>query len=149
MHRPFRWLPHGVILCLLCSCGDASGPSGITGNFTLTSVNGSPPPQLVSATVSCDEFITSGSLSLTSRHAFTLSGVVQLDCTRSGGQIQTQALTLGGTYARNGQALTFTIPGQGSISAQFDGSSLTTTIPASLFTFPNPVALAFTLQHPL
>lgn len=133
-------------LCFLCSCSDSAGPSGISADFTLTSVNGSPPPGLVVATASCDETISSGSLSLTSDRAFTLTGLVQLDCTRSGGGVQTQGLTLGGSYARNGQNLTFTIPGQGSLTATFDGTTLSTTVPASPFTFPAAVSLGFTIQ---
>jgi len=146
MHPPLRWLTYGAVLCLLCSCGDSSGPSAITGDFALATVNGSTPPVLVGSTVSCDESIASGTLSLTNDGAFTLSGVVQFDCTRAGGQVQTQLVGLSGTYARNGQSLSFTLPGQGSITARFDGTTLTTTIPASPFTFPTAVALAFTLQ---
>jgi hypothetical protein len=148
MDLPFRWLAHGTVLCLLVSCSDSAEPSPIAGDFDLTSVNGAPPPGLVGATVNCDEFIASGTLSLTSNRAFALDGVVQLDCTRAGGQIQTQVLSLGGTYAQDGHTLTFTLPGQGSISGQFDGTTVATTIPATPFTFPTDVALVFTLQSP-
>jgi hypothetical protein len=148
MHHPSRWLAHGTVLCLLLSCGDSAGPNAITGDFALTSVNGAPPPGLVGATIDCDELIASGTLGLTSDHAFILGGVVQFDCTRAGGQIQTQVLSLGGSYAQNGHTLTFTLPGQGSISGQVNGTTVTTTIPATPFTFPTDVALVFTLQSP-
>jgi hypothetical protein len=128
------------------SCGESTGPAPIAGDFTLTSVNGSPPPQLVAATVACDQLIDSGSLTLTGARDFTLAGLVRQDCTRAGGSSDILPLSLVGTYTQNGGTLTFTLPGQGSLSAHFDGTTLDTTIPASPFTFPNDVHLVFTLQ---
>jgi hypothetical protein len=149
MRVSFCSIGHGMVLCALVACGDANGPSPIVGDFTLTSVNGAPPPGLVGATVNCDQLIASGSLNLTGDRAFTLSGVVQLDCSRSGGSVENQLFTLNGSYTRDGDTVTFIIPGQGSLSAQYDGATLATTIPASPFTFPNDVALVFAVVEPL
>jgi hypothetical protein len=120
----------------------------VVGDFTLTAVNGAPPPALVAATISCDQYISSGSLSLTASFHFSLDGLMQLDCTRAGGQVEIQTLSLVGSYTRNGPNLIFTLPGQGSVPATFDGTRLTTTIPASGFTFPTAVTLEFTVATP-
>ena len=131
-------------LCVLGSCGDSTGPAPIVGEFVLTTVNGAPPPALVGATVACDESLLSGSLTLTASRDFALSGMVEFDCTRAGGQIDSQLLSVAGTYAQHGPNLTFIIPGAPLIAARFDGTVVTGTIPASPLTFPVAVALAFT-----
>ena len=143
-----RFLAWCFVLCALASCGDSTGPAPIVGDFALTTVNGAPPPVLVGATVSCDESLLSGTLTMTASRSFTLSGVVEFDCTRAGGQIGSQVLAVSGTYARKGQSLTFIIPGAPLIAARLDGTIVTGTIPASPLTFPTAVTLAFTQLTP-
>jgi len=135
---------HLLLACaLLAACGDSTGPQGTAGTFTLISVNGSAPPSLVGATPNCDQYIASGTGSLALTRDFELSGTVRFDCTRSGGAIVDQPLSLAGSYALHGQQLTFTIPGVAAIPGRLVGDTLSTTIPASQFTFPVPVALVF------
>ena len=141
-----RLLRVGVLIAgvFLPACGDSSGPETTSGDFALLTANGSAPPVLVGATVSCDQFLVSGQVTLTPTRTFDLVGSVSIDCTRAGGAVQSQPFGLSGVYALNGQGITFTIPGQASLSGSIHGDTLSATIPASQFTFPNPVALVLT-----
>jgi hypothetical protein len=142
--RPVRRVSHplaGVVLLLL-ACGDGSGPSDLVGTYDLTSVNLAPPPALVQATVNCDVYLDGATAELQAR-TFSLDFQQTTDCTRTGGSQTVDNFGLSGTYAVVGNQVTFTITGLTPLTGTVSGDRVSTTIPATPWTFPNPVAVVF------
>jgi hypothetical protein len=80
-------LPAGMLLAAACG-EDPLQPEDMLGSYSLVQAQSQPLPTLVSATDSCDTWLSAGDLSLDSYvgglvFALTLEG--ELDCTRGGG----------------------------------------------------------------
>jgi hypothetical protein len=133
-----------IVLCLAsAACGDPAEPRPFSAAFTLATVNGTAPPVLVAATVQCDQYVDGALLNLFEDRSFTLTAYFTLDCSASGGPRSPQILTLSGTYTHLGPAFTLQSPGAWPIRATYTGSGLTGTIPASPYTFPIDLDVAF------
>lgn len=143
MRPPLRSAVICLVVFALASCGDGTGPNLIEGDFGLIEVNGEPVPVLVEATVNCDGFITSGTLSLETTGRYELGAELTTDCTRSGGEVSSQVLGTFGNYTRSGKTISFQIPGAFPITATFENNTITGTIPASLGLFLNDVELTY------
>lgn len=146
-YRPALAIPVLLVCLSLSACSDSGAPDFTAAGFVLVAANGDSVPAFIATTAGCNQQILAGSIALAADHTFELGGTVRLDCTSSGGAITDQVLALAGTYAHSGQRVTFTIPGQSSLSGRLAADTLTATLPASPFTFPVPVALLF-LERP-
>jgi hypothetical protein len=124
-------------------CGDGSGPSDVAGTYVLTRVNQAPPPALVQATVHCDVFLDAAVAELERHGAFSLTFQQTTDCSRAGGGRTIDHFTVTGTYAVSGTQITFSGPGLLPLTATIAGEQISTTIPASAWTFPIPLAVVF------
>ncbi len=137
-----------IALCAIAgislACGDGTGPPDVSGTYDLTQANQAPPPALVQATLSCDVFLDAATAVLASDGGFSLDFQQTTDCTRGGGQVTTDGFTLNGSYTARRDEVTFVIPGSIPLVAVVSGAQILATLPASPFTFPNPVALVFT-----
>jgi len=131
------------------ACGDGSGPRPFDAAFTLTTINGAPPPVLVGATINCDEYLNAALLNLFEDGTFDLVAQTTLDCTAAGGTVSPQQLTVTGTYTRGGSILTLQVPGASPVAATYNGRTLTGTIPASPVTFPTALDVVFSQLLPL
>lgn len=138
-----------LLLAATLACADGGGPGFFDAAFTLTAINGSPPPVLVGATSNCDEYLDSAHLDLLEDGTFALTAQTTLDCTAAGGTVSPQLLTITGTYTRGGATITLQVPGATPIPATYDGRSLTGTIPASPATFPVALDVVFSQIPPL
>jgi hypothetical protein len=130
-------------MVLLVACGDGSGPSDVVGTYDLTSVNQAPPPGLVQATVNCDVFLDGATAELQAS-TFSLDFQRTTDCTRAGGPQTVDNFSLNGSHAVVGNQVTFTVTGLIPVTGTVSGGRISLTIPASPWTFPNPVAVVFT-----
>lgn len=135
--------PLAGLLVLVLACGDGSGPSDVVGTYDLTSVNQSPPPGLVQATVNCDVYLDGATAELQAG-TFSLDFQQTTDCSRAGGTQTFENLAFNGSYTVVGNQVTFTITGLTPLTGIVSGDRISATIPASPWTFPNPVAVVFT-----
>jgi len=131
------------LVVLVLGCGDGSGPSDVVGMYDLTSVNQAPPPALVQATVNCDVYLDGATAELQAG-TFSLDFQQTTDCTRAGGTQTVDNITFNGSYSVVGNQITFTITGLTSWTGAVSGDQISATIPASPWTFPNPVAVVIT-----
>jgi hypothetical protein len=131
------------LVVLLGACGDGSGPPDVVGTFDLTSINQSPPPGLVQATVNCDVFLD-GATAVLQATTFSLDFQRRTDCARGGGGETIDNFALNGTYSVVGSQITFTVTGLIPLTGTVSGDRIFITIPASQWTFPNPVPVVFT-----
>lgn len=143
METRLRLTALSLAVCALAGCGDGTGPSFIEGDFSLTEVNGAPPPVLVEATINCDGLIATGTLTLGLDGGYSILTTLVTDCTRSGGGVSNQFVGFSGTYSRSGKSLLFQIPGTFPISATYANGTVTGTIPVSLGLFATDVDLTF------
>lgn len=91
---------------LLAACSDSSGPNAsVTGSYALITINGSGLPVVYSFDQNTTARITGGNVTLNSNNTFSSSGTYQLT---TGSQVSTVTQTCTGTYARNGNSVTFT-----------------------------------------
>ena len=139
----------GLLSVTTLACGDGSGPRSFDAAFTLTTINGSPPPVLAGATLNCDQYLNSALLNLFEDGTFGLVAQITLDCTAAGGTVSPQQLTVTGTYTRGGSTLTVQVPGASPIPATYNGTTLTGTIPASPVTFPIALDVVLSQLLPL
>jgi hypothetical protein len=146
MARSFQYALLIGALALL-GCSESDGPSIAPRAFSLVSANGAAPPTTIATSAGCDQVLLSGQVLLASDHTFSLDGSVALDCSGVGGTYEVHSLSLAGSYTENGQDITFQLPGSPPLSAQLAGDSLSSTLPASPFTFAAPAALVF-LRRP-
>ena len=95
-------------VAIMPACSDSTGPNrAVTGSYTLISING----VLMPVVFSVDQFftlrITAGSLTLSSNNTFTASATYE-QTPAGGGAKTTDTQTCAGTYAMNGNTITFT-----------------------------------------
>ncbi len=138
-----------VLAIASLACGEGSGPRPFTAAFVLSTVNGSPPPVLVGASLNCDQYLDSAQLNLFDDGTFALQSHMTLDCTAAGGSVSAEQGTITGTYSRKGSTISLQVPGASPVSATYTGSSLAGTIPASSVTFPTALDLVFLRLLPL
>ena len=92
---------------ILPACSDSTGPSRtVTGNYTLVSVNGVLVPVVFSAEQFFTLRITGGTLTLSSNNTFAASATYE-QTLAVGGVKTTDTVTCTGTYAMNGNTITF------------------------------------------
>ena len=92
------------VLLIAAACESTPSPEG---NYALTFVDGQPLPGLVSATVNCDELLSSGELQILSGQ-YLLSLDVLQDCSRAGGDTSTRFLVGSGGVRESRGTLVFT-----------------------------------------
>ncbi len=128
-----------VLLAAGSACSDSGGPRPIAASFSLSTINGAPPPVLVGATLNCDQYLQSAVLDLLADETFLLTAQSTIDCTAAGGAVSPQALSVTGTYTRSGSTIVLQVPGALSLQASYDGTTVAGTIPASPVTFPTTI----------
>jgi hypothetical protein len=93
---------------IIPACSDSTGPNrSVTGNYTLISVNGVLLPVVFSAEQFFTLRITAGTLTLNSNNTFTASATYEQTLV-IGGARTTDTVNCTGTYAMNGNSITFT-----------------------------------------
>jgi hypothetical protein len=93
---------------IIPACSDSTGPNrSVTGNYTLISVNGVLLPVVFSAEQFFTLRITAGTLTLNSNNTFTASATYEQTLV-IGGAKTTDTVNSTGTYAMNGNSITFT-----------------------------------------
>jgi hypothetical protein len=145
---PHRW-PTIATCCFVAAvtaCGDSVGPAPHTGYYLLTDANGQPPPVLVGATPTCDQFLTKTTLDLVDDGTFALASMIASDCSRSGGSTSVSIITWTGTYQGSSGRLILrpATPGSPQIAGNYDATELRAAIPASPQTFPIALSTLFT-----
>ena len=99
-----------VVLVLLAACGEPLTVKDLAGTYSLTAMDGQHMPQLLTATINCDEWVQSGELTLQQTGAFQLLVHGQMDCTRAGGPVQVMGWDYPGTFSVSGTTLQFVSP---------------------------------------
>ena len=109
MKRPI--LLEGLFSAVLAiGCGDPLSVEELAGTYQLTAMDARSLPQLLSATVECDEWVQVGNLTLQPSGEFMLVVQGELDCTRGGGQVQMIGWEYPGSYSVVGRTLQFVSP---------------------------------------
>src|SRR3989449_9358135 len=90
---PVRWTDMKitlaiVALALLAACDDPITVKDVAGTYSLTAMDAHPLPQLLTATLSCDQWVHGGDLTLQATGAFRLVARGAIDFTRGGGPRQ-------------------------------------------------------------
>jgi hypothetical protein len=67
-----RWTSMLLVLALGSGCGDSLSPSDVVGTYTLTSIDGSPPPKLVVNSPDCQQTVIGGSLVMEADQGFEM-----------------------------------------------------------------------------
>jgi hypothetical protein len=114
-----------VALAALAACsGDSSTDpnASIAGTYTLRTVNGSALPYIVAQSGSNKYEITDDAITLTDTGTWT---ELWHDRTTTNGQVTTSANPDGGTYTRNGTAITLNSTTSGAISGSVSNGTLT------------------------
>jgi len=112
---PVRWTDMKitlaiVALALLAACDDPITVKDVAGTYSLTAMDAHPLPQLLTATLSCDQWVHGGDLTLQATGAFRLVVRGEMDCTRAGGPVQVMGWDFPGTFSVAGTALQFVSP---------------------------------------
>src|SRR2546423_15513035 len=105
MNRRVLLLGFVAGIAFLAGCNDPLTPEDLAGTYSLTRLDARALPQLLSATISCDESVESEELILESTGAYSLLLRGTLDCTRDGGAIQTIRRDFPGTFSMSGRLL--------------------------------------------
>ncbi len=114
----------GVLLVgpLAAACDDPLTPAEVAGHYTLLDEDGRGLPRLLSATLTCDVFLTGGVLVLNEDKSFALDLYQQIDCSSAGGPVQDAGRTYPGSFALSGSTIEFTSPRLGQQSITFSGT---------------------------
>lgn len=108
MRKLVRTLFVLAAVAILPACSDSTGPNRtVAGNYTLISVNGVLLPVVFSAEQFFTLRITDGTLTVNSNNTFTASATYEQTLV-VGGVKTTDTVTCTGTYAMNGNTITFT-----------------------------------------
>jgi hypothetical protein len=102
-------------------CQDPLTPADLAGTYSLTSMDARALPQLLTATITCDQWVDEGDLTLQTNGAFELAVGGEFDCTRGGGPVQANGWIYPGTYSVSGTTLQFVSPVYPSGAVQFTG----------------------------
>ena len=132
-----------IAVLVLVAC-DAAGPELQVGYYAASTINGQTGSVLIAASLTCDTRLWRTSMSLAADGSFTLNSLRIDDCTRGGGGSTMTSVGLSGTWQREADRITFTIPGAVPFPATFDAGHISTTIPASAATFPADLQIEFT-----
>lgn len=95
---------------LVLGCKDPFTVDEVAGTYSLAAMDARALPQLISATLTCDEWVQGGDLTLQPSGEFMLLVRGELDCTRGGGQVQMAGWEYPGTYSVSGTTLQFVSP---------------------------------------
>lgn len=106
---------------ILIGCKDPLTGEELAGKYSLTRLDGRALPQLLTATLSCDESVQTGDLTLQQGGEFMLVVRGEQDCTRAGGQVQAVGWEYPGTFSIVGSTLLFTSPRYPSGEVRFMG----------------------------
>jgi hypothetical protein len=96
----------GLIALIVVACGGTE-PIELASSYTMNSVEGEAPPQLVGATVECDVSVVGGRLTFSPAEQFDLGLDVLTDCSRGGGSPSEATFGYTGTAAVDGRRVTF------------------------------------------
>ena len=127
-----RWFRNARTFALIAmsavtvSCKDSTGPAGVTGTWTLQSIDGSPLPVVVFQDASGTERITASTLVLNANGTFTVN--ITFTSTPTGGSATTFNASESGTYVVNGSTVTFTFTddeGTSTDTGTISGNTLT------------------------
>jgi len=106
MRRTIRGLLGLIAVVAYTACSDSSGPNpAVTGSYALITINGSGLPVIIYQDAFVVFRINAGNVTLNSNNTFSKSGTYQE--TLTGGQPTTVSETCTGTYAVNGNSVTF------------------------------------------
>jgi hypothetical protein len=112
----------GVIALAALACG--TEPIELASSYTVRTVEGTPPPRLVAATVECDVSLGGGHLSFTATDQFELGLDVLTDCSRAGGATSEATFGYTGTAQVDGRHVTFhSANGSGPVVFEGQGTS--------------------------
>lgn len=95
-----------VVACTACSDSSSGPSSAITGSYALITINGTVLPFVIFFDQSVTFRVTAGEVTLSSNNTF--SGSFTYQETLTAGQSTTVTETCNGTYAVNGNSVTFT-----------------------------------------
>jgi hypothetical protein len=96
----------GLVAFTVVACGGTE-PIELASSYTVNSVEGGAPPQLVGATVECDVSVVGGRLTFGPAEQFDLGLDVLTDCSRGGGSPNEATYGYTGTAAVDGRRVTF------------------------------------------
>lgn len=112
----------GVIVFVALACG--TEPIELASSYTVRTVEGTPPPRLVAASVECDVSLEGGHLSFTTTDHFELGLDVLTDCSRAGGATSEVTYGYTGTAQVDGRHVTFhSANGSGPVAFEGQGTS--------------------------
>jgi len=109
-------------ISLLLGCHDPLSVEELAGTYPLTGMDARSLPQLLTATLECDEWVQEGALTLQPSGEFMLAVRGELDCSRGGGQVQVVGWEYPGTYSVSGTTLQFVSPLYPSGAHHFTGT---------------------------
>ena len=142
-----------ILLAISSGCTDSLGPAELVGNYALARVNNAPPPQLVSATITCDLFLIGGRLELRTSDWSGLILDTEEDCTRGGGIIALDSLRYLGTFRLSGGTLIFETLRSINDTLRFTGSvtlgTVTLSVSDAMRGLPDPILVHFGPRQPL
>lgn len=121
-----------LLLSTSIACGDATGPSSVTGNYTLRTINDASLPVILDDSTDYRLEITDGEVNLDSDESF--SDITYYRET-SGTQVITDTQVFQGTYFRAGNNITFTTTDGDSYTMALDGRSLTQNVQGTIFIY--------------
>jgi hypothetical protein len=96
----------GLATIILTACGGTE-PIELANRYTVSTIEGAPPPRLVGATIECDVTVVGGHLTFGSAEQFDLGLDVVTDCSRGGGSPSEATYGYTGTAAVDGRRVTF------------------------------------------
>ncbi len=111
----------GVIALAAVACG--TEPIELASRYTVRTIEGSPPPRFVAATVECDVSVGGGHLSFTAMDQFELGLDVLTDCSRLGDVPSEATYGYTGTARVDGNRVTFN-SANGSGPVVFEGQGV-------------------------
>jgi hypothetical protein len=113
----------GLVALTTASCSGTE-PIELASSYTISTVEGAAPPQLVGATVECDVSVGGGRLTFGPAEQFDLGLDVLIDCSRGGGSTSESTYGYTGTAAVEGRRVTFhTARASGPLVFEGQGSS--------------------------
>jgi|SRR5437867_195392 len=123
-----RWtaMAAGVLIAAAaCGGGDSTSPNGVTGTYTLRSVNGIKVPAVAFQSLTEKDEVTGGSITLNSDRSWSAALNVRVTELQSGGSA-TFSAPFNGTYTTSGTSITITEASTGShLGGTIGGGALT------------------------
>ena len=142
-----------LFLGISSSCTDSSAPADLVGKYTLDRINNAVPPQLASATISCDLLITGGRLELRTVDWSGLIVNTKEDCSPAGGTITLDSIRYLGTFRTAGATLIFETLRSLEDTLRFTGpitfGKVTLAVSDAMRGLPGPIAMQFGPRQPL